>query len=189
MNQLLQLAMSIPLAACLSACVNESTTDDADASALPAGIQRSQACLQYQAALCDYESDRCGNLSRSACEDTASSLYCADDQTVRACVDALRMASCGDELAACASVVDREPAIYICNRLIGKVCTKRAACGLGTRESCELQMNMDTPCAQALGIGRTVDGCMLRLDQVTCGQLETWSLPADCTGVVKFGTL
>lgn len=162
------------------------TGDDGADGGLPENAQRSTTCLEYQRVRCEYAADRCGQMSRSECDAQARSLYCAHDSVVRACIDELRLAGCQSMPAACDDVVDREPAIYICNRVSTKVCTARARCGLETRDACLQQLKLTVPCDQAQGIEPSIDACMLRLDQVSCTALAANDLPPDCVGVVVF---
>ncbi|MBX3185224.1 MAG: hypothetical protein KIT72_08155 [Polyangiaceae bacterium] len=134
--------------------------------------------------MCDHLADTCGEMARSACDDSIQSLFCKSDATTQRCINALSTIECADPApAACGNIIDTGPAVRYCYRFIDLYCKRMAECGLATYAECEVSTGL--PCDQAIGVSPSGPACTEALPDFSCSDIAEGGVPADCIGSVK----
>jgi hypothetical protein len=141
------------------------------------------ACRDFQDAMCDFASDRCGAIDRATCDATFRGIECKSDEQASACANALNEASCGTGApSACQleMLVDRAPAIEACQTVTQAICDHNAMCGAPMVDCAASLAAMGGDCNQALSVDLRYELCLEAIDSLACGS----PVPAMCMQVI-----
>lgn len=144
------------------------------------------ACQEWQDAICDFAADKCKGISRSDCEDNYYGVTCKSDKQASDCVAKLKTLSCYNAPIGCdiTDVADPKPAIDDCNRFFREFCQKAIECGASaTVDECvdQSQANASVSCDEAIAVGPTYDKCMDDIGDMSCTASD---MPDSCTDVI-----
>jgi hypothetical protein len=146
---------------------------------------RSSACLTFQDAECDFQADKCQQLTRAECDASFQSLFCKSDETASACTKALASATCGTSPPECQGIGDTAPALSLCNQFVDVSCTRISGCGAVDKATCLSQEQAVLSCATAVGVAPSFDSCLAEVNSAACNAQKGIDLPASCKGVIK----
>jgi hypothetical protein len=164
------------------ACGTEANISRREPDAEPG--RGSQACKDWQDAICDYAADRCGLTARKACDDQYQGATCQADARAIRCATLLDAADCGLAPAECMldAIADPEPARLACGRLVEAFCTHDVGCGSAdNQQQCLANPNSaQIDCTRALSYGLEYDQCLADIEAWTCDA----SKPVSCDKVI-----
>lgn len=166
--------LALALAGAAGCSLSEPALDDPGDGVSDAAIRGprgSEACQAWQAASCDFASDRCGLLPRTLCDTQNQGVECADDAQALACAEALDAASCQRPPEGCAleDVADARWAVVSCERYFEALCESNLRCGLfETIDECLEHPQLRFDCNRALSIGLAYEACLEALERRAC---------------------
>jgi hypothetical protein len=145
----------------------------------------SEACRDWQDAVCDFVSDECGVITRSDCNRQYQGVVCKSDQAASDCSNMINEATCTMPFAqSCdlAAVADPKPAIEKCEAFMDEVCEWQYGCDPSmTVEDCKTEFQTRIDCSKALAIKLAYETCMTELSALMC---TAQAVPSSCNGVV-----
>jgi hypothetical protein len=149
----------------------------------------SEACNEWQDALCTYAADRCGAMSRGDCEAQYLGVTCKSDAVANECAQEFDNARCGRADARCDlnGVADTEPAMRACTRLFDRFCERAVECAAFESQlaclSSEAVQEID--CGRAVAYRLAYETCYEQIDQLDCDELAVeLKLPPSCNDVI-----
>jgi hypothetical protein len=167
--------------AVLPACGDDSAQDEAAHRG-----RGSVACQDWQDAVCDLASDRCGAIDRATCDAQYQGVVCRSDELASQCSNALNEASCTSAPLGCdvTDLADRAPAVAACNELLDAICARQARCGLDQPlQEClaEQRAQLGFDCQDALAVDLRYEQCLSMLEPDGCAPV----MGATCAGVIR----
>ena len=144
----------------------------------------SEACRDWQDAVCDFAADECRVIERAVCDDSYRSITCLSDERATECANVLNEAACGRAPGECdvSSIADPEPAQRACETLLARLCAHVVGCGRTTEQECMQQAAMNIDCGLAIGHTPNFEDCLTAVDGLSC---DTAALPQVCHDVIK----
>jgi hypothetical protein len=156
-----------------------------DDSGPPAG-RGSDACREWQGAICDF-SDRCTVASSAdveKCRHQAPGITCKSDEQASNCVAQLSNGACtqatglGCDLR---DLADPAPATAACNQFLDALCSAAERCGQSTKAACLADPQLSTTCTGVIGHTLDFEQCIKELGALSCTANDA---PAICDGVI-----
>ena len=165
----------------LLGCSPPADDEEEDGISGPPG-RGSEACQQWQDALCDWAADQCDGMARATCDRQAKGVRCSSDSAAVECTATLSAASCDDPATECGvlSMADREPAEQACEEYAQVVCAAEERCGMAVASVCTAALIDQLHCSAAYGVALDYEACLHLLETREC----TDAFPAICDTVL-----
>jgi hypothetical protein len=160
--------------------------DDAAGAGSASALGRgSDACRDWQDAICDFAADECHKLARGTCDEQFQGVVCKSDDVASACSNQANKASCTtqpSESCDLSGVADPAPAVKSCTDMLDATCKWEITCDPTVdMATCQDELRTKLNCDRAVAIKLRYEACMDGLAKLSCSAM---ALPADCTGVI-----
>ena len=149
----------------------------------------SEACREWQDALCTYAADRCGAMTREDCDAQYRGITCKSDAIASECAAEFDAARCGFAPARCDldGVADPAPAMQACQRLFAHLCERAVECSaFESVEDCTSSEAVQAiDCSRAIAYSLRYESCYDTVQAIACGDLaDELRLPPGCSDVI-----